>query len=202
MMRHGEADNNVEHILAGRELEYHLTERGREQVASTANGLRSISIDAIYSSPVTRTVETAKIVSETIGVDYTIDERLIETDMGSVVGMAYQDVVEKYGNVFLGFYQDDPLVKNLNVERFPVIRERVNDMLDYVAEKHPTTNVLFITHLDPIKAAISRILDLKPSALFNMAIKNASLTILRHGSSDYNLLAFNVMDMSRYSLEQ
>ena len=202
MMRHGEAENNVQHILAGRHLEYHLTESGREQVASTANSLKSIPIDAIYTSPVVRTIETAKIVSERIGVDYTIDDRLIETEMGSVVGMGYNDALEKYGNIFLRFYHDDPMLENLKIERFSAIRARVNNMLDYVAEKHSSTNVLLVTHLDPIKASISRILDLKPGALFNMAIKNASLTILRHGSSDYNLIAFNVMDMSRYSLEQ
>lgn len=202
MMRHGEAENNVKRILAGRELEFNLTERGREQVASTARSLKSIPIETIYTSPVKRTLETAEIVSETIGVDYTIDERITETDMGSVVGMQYNDALEKYGNIFLRFYQDDPKVQKLNVERFSAIKERVNNMLDYVSEKHLDTNVLLVTHLDPIKAAISRILDLNPEALFNMSIKNASLTILRHGSSDYNLLAFNVMDMSRYSLEQ
>ncbi len=202
MMRHGEAENNVQHILAGRHLEYHLTERGREQVTSTAKSLKSIPVDVIYASPVVRTIETAKIVSETIGVDYTIDDRLIETEMGSVVGMGYNDALEKYGNIFLRFYHDDPMLENLKIERFSAIRGRVNNMLDYVAEKHPSTNILLVTHLDPIKAAISRIFDLKPEALFNMDIKNASLTILRHGSSDYNLIAFNVMDISRYSLEQ
>jgi probable phosphoglycerate mutase len=201
MMRHGEAENNVRHILAGRELEYHLTETGKKQVTSTANSLKSIPIDAIYTSPVVRTVETAEIVSETVGVDYAVDERLIETDMGSIVGMGYNDALEKYGNIFLGFYRDDPMLKNLRVERFSAIKERVGSMLDYVAEKHPDTNVLLVTHLDPIKAAITRILDLKAESLFNTAIKNASLTILRHGSSDYSLIAFNVMDMNRYSFE-
>ena len=201
MMRHGEAENNVRHILAGRELEYHLTETGKKQVTSTANSLKSIPIDAIYTSPVVRTVETAEIVSETVGVDYEVDERLIETDMGSIVGMGYNDALEKYGNIFLGFYRDDPMLKNLKVERFSAIKERVDSMLDYVAEKHPDTNVLLVTHLDPIKAAITRILDLKAESLFNTAIKNASLTILRHGSSDYSLIAFNVMDINRYSFE-
>jgi len=200
-MRHGEAENNVRHILAGRELEYHLTETGKKQVTSTANNLKSIPIDAIYTSPVVRTVETAEIVSETVGVDYEVDERLIETDMGSIVGMGYNDALEKYGNIFLGFYRDDPMLKNLKVERFSAIKERVDSMLDYVAEKHPDTNVLLVTHLDPIKAAITRILDLKAESLFNTAIKNASLTILRHGSSDYSLIAFNVMDINRYSFE-
>jgi len=118
MMRHGEAENNVKHILAGRELEYHLTERGREQVASTAEGLKSVPVEAIYTSPITRTVETAKIVSETIGVDYTIDDRLVETDMGSIVGMSYNEALEKFGNIFLRFYHDDPTLRNLHVERF------------------------------------------------------------------------------------
>jgi len=74
--------------------------------------------------------------------------------------------------------------------------------LDFVADKHQATNVLLVTHLDPIKAAINRMFDLNPDTLFNMTIKNASLTILRHGSSDYNLIAFNVMNMNRYPLEQ
>jgi probable phosphoglycerate mutase len=77
----------------------------------------------------------------------------------------------------------------------------MNSMLDYVAERHPDKNVLLVTHLDPIKAAITRIMDLNPEVLFNMTIKNASLTILKHGSKDYTLSAFNVMDISRYTLE-
>lgn len=202
MMRHGEAENNVKHILAGRELEYHLTERGREQVASTAEGLKSVPIEAIYTSPITRTVETAKIVSETIGIDYTIDDRLIETDMGSIVGMSYNEALEKFGNIFLRFYHDDPMLRNLHVERFSSIRSRINNILDFVADKHQATNVLLVTHLDPIKAAINRIFNLNPDTLFNMTVKNASLTILRHGSSDYNLIAYNVMNMNRYPLEQ
>ena len=202
MMRHGEAENNVRHILAGRELEFHLTERGREQVASTADGLKSIPIDAIYTSPVIRTVETAKIVSETLGVDFVIDERLYETDMGSLVGRGYDEVIQKYGNLFLGFYYDDPLLKNLKVEKFTAIKDRIANMLDYVAEKHKHTNVLMITHLDPIKAAITKILDLKPAALLNIVVKNASLTILRHGSTEYNLIAFNVMALNRYPFEE
>lgn len=200
MMRHGEAENNVQHVLAGRQLEYHLTERGREQVVSTAKNLKSIPIEAIYSSPVVRTIETAKIVSDILGVDYSVDDRLTETDMGALVGMGYNEALGKYGNIFLRFYHDDPMLRNLEIERFSSIGARVNNMLDYVSERYPSTNVLLVTHLDPIKAVINRMLDLKPETLFNMSIRNASLTVLRHGSS-YNLVAFNVMDMSRYSSE-
>ena len=37
-----------------------------------------------------------------------------------------------------------------------------------------------VTHLDPIKAALAILLDLKPEALYRWQIRNASLTILKH----------------------
>lgn|SRR5574341_109881 len=201
LMRHGEAENNVQHIVAGRTSEYHLTDKGRMQVRSTAEKLKDLSIDAIYTSPVMRTVETSQIVSETIGVDYTVDERLTETDMGSLVGMHMSEVLEKHDGLFLKFYYDDDALSKVGLEGFSSIGSRMNSMLDYVGEKHHDKNVLLVTHLDPIKAAISRIMDLKPQVLFNMTIKNASLTVLKHSSKDYTLSAFNVMDISRYTLE-
>ena len=201
-MRHGEAENNVIHILAGRRSEYHLTEKGKAQVADVAEKLKTIPVDAIYTSPIIRTMETSQIVAKKIGMDYKIDERLNETEMGSVTGMSINDVLKKYGNLFLKFYQDDDAtLRDMGIERFSAIGARMNYMLDYVAEKHPNKNVLLVTHLDPIKAAITRIMDLKPEVLFKMAIKNASLTILKHSSNDYSLSAFNAMDISRYPLE-
>jgi probable phosphoglycerate mutase len=139
-------------------------------------------------------------VSETIGVGYNVDERLTETEMGSLVGMHMSEVIEKHGDLFQRFYDDGASAK-VGIERFSSIGSRMNSMLDYVAEKYPDKNVLLVTHLDPIKAAITQILDLKPEVLFNMTIKNASLTILKHSSKDYTLSAFNVMDISRYSFE-
>jgi len=201
LMRHGEAENNVQHIVAGRTSEYHLTENGRMQVRNTAEKLKGVAIDAIYTSPVIRTVETSQIVSETIGVDYTVDERLTETEMGSLVGMRMSEVLEKYDGLFHKFYYDDDALSKVGLEGFSSIGSRMNSMLDYVGEKHHDKNVLLVTHLDPIKAAISRIMDLKPQVLFNMTIRNASLTILNHSSKDYTLSAFNVMDISRYSFE-
>jgi probable phosphoglycerate mutase len=202
MMRHGEAENNVIHTLAGRRLEFHLTEKGKLQVADVAHKLKAIHVDQMYTSPVTRAVETSKIVSKEIGIDYKIDERLTETEMGSIAGMSYDGVLEKHGNLFNKFYGDDEkMSRDVGVERFSAIGARIDDMLDYVAEKHPDKNVLLVTHLDPIKSTISKILDLKPDAIFKMVIRNASLTVLRHGSTDYTLLAFNVMDISRYNSE-
>lgn len=103
-MRHGQADNNVNRMLVGRHLESHLTEFGKQQVTDAAHQLKNVLIDRVVVSPVMRAVETAEIVCNTIGTGYEVDERLYEIELGKLVGMNYEEVVTKYGNLFLKFY--------------------------------------------------------------------------------------------------
>jgi len=199
-MRHGQADNNVNRILVGRYIESHLTEYGKQQVADTAEHLRNLPIEKVYVSPVIRTVETAKIVCKTLGMSYEVDERLYEIDLGRLVGMHFEEIIEKYGNLFLKFYteEDTSTLTTYGVESFASVKSRIKHLLDEIIKKHQDKNVLLITHLDPIKAAISILLDLKAEALYHWHMTNASLTILKHESNLYSLSGVNVMGLHRY----
>jgi 2,3-bisphosphoglycerate-dependent phosphoglycerate mutase len=202
-MRHGQAESNVNRILAGRHMESHLTEYGRQQVVDSAKQLmKNIAIEKVYVSPVIRTVETAQIVCQVLGTDYVIDERLYETDMGRLVGMNYEEVTTKYGDVLTRFYSDyDPVLESFGVEAFASVKRRITTLLDDLLEKHEERNVLMVTHLDPIKAALASLLDLSPEALYRWNIRNASLTILKHESKIYSISGVNIMVMYRYPME-
>ena len=201
-MRHGQADNNVNRILVGRHLESHLTEQGKMQVKDTARLLKNMSISKIYSSPVTRTIETTQIVGEELGLDYEIDDRLYEIDLGKLAGTNYDEVLNKYGNLFLSFYMgDDSVLSNHGVESFTAVKSRVRDLLDQIMTRHNNQNVLLVTHLDPIKAAISYILDLKPESLYKWHMRNAALTILKQEFKTWSLSAVNFMGAQRYLFE-
>ena len=201
-MRHGEADNNVNRILVGRHIESHLTEIGRQQVKDTANYLKEIIVDKVFVSPVIRARETAEIVCDVINLDYEIDERLYEIELGKLVGMNYEDIIEKHGNLFLKFYSgDEQMLDNYGVESFTSVKMRIKHLLDEAIERYPDKNIIFVTHLDPIKAAISLLLDLKPEALYQWHIRNAALTILKHESKIFSLSGVNVMGLHRYLKE-
>jgi probable phosphoglycerate mutase len=201
-MRHGQADNNVNRVLVGRHLESHLTEKGKMQVKDTARLLKSMSISKIYSSPVTRTIETAQIVGEELGLDYEIDDRLYEIDLGKLAGTNYDEVLNKYGNLFLSFYMgDDSVLSNHGVESFTAVKSRIRDLLDQIMTRHNNHNVLLVTHLDPIKAAISYILDLKPESLYKWHMRNAALTILKQEFKTWSISAVNFMGAQRYLFE-
>jgi 2,3-bisphosphoglycerate-dependent phosphoglycerate mutase len=199
LMRHGQADNNVNRILVGRHIESHLTEFGKNQVLDTAKYLKEISIDKVLVSPVVRTVETAEIVCEYLGVTYEIDERLYEIELGKLVGMNYEEIILKFGNLFLQFYtENDAALTHYGVESFASIKQRIKNILDEITERYTNRNVLMISHLDPIKAAISILLDLKPESLYRWHIRNASLTILKNDEKVYSLAGVNVMGIPRY----
>ena len=201
-MRHGEADNNVNRILVGRHIESHLTEIGRQQVRDTANYLKEILVDKVFVSPVIRARETAEIVCDVNNLDYEIDERLYEIELGKLVGMNYEDIIEKHGNLFLKFYSgDEQMLDDYGVESFTSVKMRIKHLLDEAIERYPDKNIIFVTHLDPIKAAISLLLDLKPEALYQWHIRNAALTILKHESKIFSLSGVNVMGFQRYLKE-
>ena len=198
-MRHGQADNNVNRILVGRQLESHLTEQGRLQVRETAQLLKNMSISKIFSSPVTRAIETTHIVGEELGLDYEIDDRLYEIDLGKLAGTNYDEVLNKYGNLFLSFYMgDDSVLTDHGVEPFIAVKSRIKDLLDQIMARYSNHNVLLVTHLDPIKAAISYILDLKPESLFKWHMRNAALTILKQEFRMWSISAVNFMGSKRY----
>jgi len=197
-LRHGQATNNTERILAGRTPGIPLTKTGIKQAKNIAKYLKPLNISKIYTSPIERAQKTAEIVAKYNSVDYILDNRLIEIDMGKFTGKPYDEIIASNGNVFLKFYQGETEIAHNGVETFTEVKKRVLDIIDFVTKEHPNQNVLLVTHMDPIKAMLSTVLDLKPQSLFELIIANASLTIINEEQGKFSLSGINVMDATRF----
>jgi len=197
-IRHAQAENNAKQILAGRTEGVHLTKAGIEQAESIAKYLKPLDISAIYSSPIERASHTAEIIAKNNSLDYELDDRITEIDMGKFTRMNYDDMFAKYGNIFLKFYENDPVIAEHEVETFLEVQRRILDMVTHVVKKHKNENVILVTHMDPIKSMLSIVMDLKPKTLFELIIANASLTIIKEHENKFSLSAINAMDIDRY----
>ena len=198
-LRHGQAKNNTERILAGRTEGIPLTEIGIKQAEHTAELLEHMNISAIYSSPIQRAKHTAEIVAQHNSLNVAIDERLIELDMGKFTGVPYDEIFTNHGNVFMKFYNGELEIAHNGVETFAEVKKRVLGIVDHVIEKHPDENVVLVTHMDPIKAMLSTIVNLSPTNLFELIIANASLNIFREKERKFSLSGLNVMHPSRFN---
>lgn len=188
----------MERILAGRAKGYPLTDLGVQQAQNIAEFLKPFHISAIYSSPVERAEQTAGIVARALGLEYAIDPRLTEIEMGSLAGMQYQEMFEKHGNIFLRFYEGHPVIEQNGIETFASIRNRVLDVLDHASRKHSDGDVLFVTHMDPIKSLLSTVLQLGPESLYELIIRNASLTMFKKEQGTLSVVSVNSMCPERY----
>ena len=197
-LRHGQAKNNTERILAGRTEGVPLTDTGIKQAEHTAQLLEQMNVSAIYSSPIQRAKHTAEIAGKHNSIDVTIDDRLIELDMGKFTGMPYDEIFNSHGNVFMKFYNGELEIAHNGVETFSDVKKRILGIVDHIIEKHPDENVLLVTHMDPIKAMLSTVIDLSPTNLYELIITNASLTIFRENDKKFSLSGLNVMDTSRF----
>lgn len=152
LIRHGQAQSNVSRILASypEARPMPLSERGREEVQKTADSLRGKHIDAIFASPLTRTKETAAIISEAVGVPVTIDTRLRETDFGT-----YNNKSTAY---FFLRYPDPSLRQFSNskteLEGLASVRKRLTEFLRDIQERYAGKTVVIVTHSDLIHELI------------------------------------------------
>ena len=197
-LRHGQAENNTKKILAGRSPGVNLTETGIQQAEQTGKMLELLNVSKIYSSPIDRALQTAEIVGKHCDLEIIPDQRLIELDMGKFTKMPYDEIFAKHGNVFLKFYEGNDEVSENGVETFATVQKRVFDMGDFVVKNHKNENVVLVTHMDPIKAMIGRVLNLKPEILFELIIANASLNIFKNHDQKFYVTGINVMPSVRF----
>ena len=198
-LRHGQAKNNLERILTGRTPGIPLTEKGIDQAEKAAKFLEDMNISAIYSSPIERARHTAEIVGKHNSLDVVIDDRLIELDMGKFTGVPYDEIFTTHGNVFMKFYNGELEIAHNGVETFSEVKKRILGIVDHVIENHPDQNVVLVTHMDPIKAMLSTVVDLTAENLFELIIANASLNIFREYKRKFSISGLNVMDPSRFN---
>ncbi len=104
IVRHGEGEHNVANIISSnKDDNFHLTEKGREQVKKTAEDLKDKGITKIIASPFVRTRETAEMIGEVLGLSVTFDDRLGEHNLGVLSGKSvdeYHKLIKTKEDVF------------------------------------------------------------------------------------------------------
>ena len=146
VMRHGESEKNILGLY-DKELEkYPLTEKGREQVQTSVQGLKESGIDMIISSPVLRARETAEIVGKGLGLDMEIRQELMEVDSGEWDGEKEKDIAEK--NTYnLSSDEDYYTTKRGETgESWQSVEDRAKSFVEGILKEFPGKKILLVTH--------------------------------------------------------
>ncbi|MBP9751397.1 MAG: histidine phosphatase family protein [Candidatus Moranbacteria bacterium] len=174
LVRHGQSENNVLGLLSSwpEKRIFHLTEKGREQAVVAAEKLQGKEIAKIYSSPITRALETARIISVATGIDIVVDERLRETDFGIYDGMSPKVRTAKYATDLDRIDTDIAEIEGLRHER-----ERISAFLVDVMKNDVGKKIVVVSHGDPLELLHGILLGQTiEESLLEWAPENASVT--------------------------
>lgn len=84
LIRHGENPANLTNEFSHRLVDYPLTPKGVVQAQQTAEHFRRRRVDAIYTSPLRRAIETAEIIGATTGHTPIVVEHFREVNVGAL----------------------------------------------------------------------------------------------------------------------
>ena len=134
IVRHGQTDYNINGRYSGR-LDIQLNKKGIEEAKIVKEKLKDIKFDIIYTSPLQRAYQTAKIIRDE---DIIKDNRLIERSNGLLEGRLKSEVTD-----IIDF--NNPSESRYNIENIVDFRNRIYDFFDEIT-KIKNKNILIITH--------------------------------------------------------
>lgn len=176
-VRHGETDSNVRGLLHG-VTDVPLNPVGLQQADLIAKRLAAYEhLDHIVSSPLTRALTTAKAIQQQTGLPLRVFEGLKEMNFGSAEGIPFSEVGLKYPKQSERFL--DPSTPDARYPGGESRREffqRVNTVVDEIANQYLGRQVVVVAHGGFISATLSVLLAEHPNNWRESPIRNCSLT--------------------------
>jgi len=182
-VRHGETPPNRAGLLLGRS-DAALSDRGRAQSERLAKVLAGSDVELVLTSPLRRARDTAAPIAAACDQAVEVDERLIEIDYGEWEGRPFGDLEPGVVTRWRG----DGSFAPPGGESLEVVAERV---ASFCEEWLDDRVVVAVSHVSPIKAAVTWALRVGSELAWRMRLDVASITRIGAGPV---LLSFNETD--------
>ena len=162
--------------LTGRLPNISLGEAGEEIAHSTAECLADVKIKAIYTSPITRTAETAAIIARPHRLDPIEVDGVQEVDFGTWQGRNLSDLrkLKLWGQVITTPSQ----ARFPGGESFPEMQTRAVTACNEIASRHRKQTVAIVSHSDVIKAILAHYLGQPLDTFQRIIVSPASVSVV------------------------
>lgn len=184
-IRHGQTDFNLERRLQGA-MPVPLNERGRLQSRALAKYLKSIPIDAIYTSPRSRALETAQIISAVLGREAREDERLAEIAFGDFEGHTFAEVEALFPAAYRKWESGYRPFRVPGGESRLDVQRRMQAAWDDITSKADLKTIVMVGH----SSAMMILLASMFASLPDKRMKNTSITTLERFEDTWQISGF------------
>jgi broad specificity phosphatase PhoE len=176
LVRHGVTDWNVARRIAGRLPGIALSADGRREAAAVASRLAALPIRAVAASPIERAHRTAAAIARAHGLAVAEDAAFTEREYARWQGMLSAEIRARDPDAVDAVARGDDVP---GVEPVGAMAARMWNGMERLVARHPGEALVIVSHADPIRALIARIVGMPPARLRALEIGTASLSRLR-----------------------
>src|SRR5258706_6600655 len=189
LVRHGQTPTTGR-VLPGRAPGLHLSDDGRKQAEAVAQRIAALkTVDAVYSSPLERTRETAAPIAKARGLKVVPHKGLLECDFGEWTGDELKQLskapewrtVQRYPSGF----------RFPAGESFSEMQARITGTITDLRAKHPGGTIVLVSHADPIKAAVADAMGSHLDQFQRIVISPCSVSVILYGDIGPTVLTVN-----------
>jgi probable phosphoglycerate mutase len=181
VFRHGETAWNRERRLQG-QLDIPLNDTGRAQARALAAALAAEPIDAVYSSDLSRAMQTATPLADSLGLKVRPEPRLRERSYGTLQGKTYAEVAEQLPEDFARWQARVPDYAPDQGESLAGFHERAVDIALFLSRRHPGERIALVAHGGVLDCLYREATGMTLEAPREHELLNASINRLRSDS--------------------
>jgi len=176
LIRHAANDFVKDGKMAGWLPDVHLNDEGRQQAEQMAARMDKIVLDAIYSSPLERAVETAEYLARPRGLEIQRRENLGEIRVGAWEGQKIEDLNKTdEWRMFQVYPSGAPLPGGENGRQMQM---RAVSEVESICAAHPEGSVAIVSHADTVKAIVAHYAGIHLDLFQRLVVSPASVTVL------------------------
>jgi broad specificity phosphatase PhoE len=190
LVRHGQTAWNLEEVFRGR-MDIPLDDTGKQEVHLAGEALKDQTIHAIYSSPLSRSMETAENIAKFQNIPVTPLEAIIDISYGDWEGVSLDDVRKKYPDLYTLWLREPHKVTFPNGESLEQVRTRAMAAINQLIEKHQNETIALVAHRVPNKVICCSMLGIENKNFWRIQQDTASTNLFTHKDDQWIISFLN-----------
>jgi alpha-ribazole phosphatase len=176
-VRHGEPVAEAKGRCYGK-LDVGLSETGAGQIKQTAQWLAQFDIAAVYASPRSRALESAKIIARNCNLFVQPNENLAEINFGDFEGLTYEQAERLAPAVYQKWMHSPTKVEFPNGESFAQMQVRVTKEIEELRLRHEGETFALVSHGGVNRIALAHFLHIENENIFRLEQSYAAANVI------------------------
>ena len=191
LVRHGETEWNQLRRLQGGNSNVPLNENGMRQAEYLASRLKLEKVEAIYSSPLRRSVETAQAIAEHHEIGVNLEIALREIDIGKLEGTLIDDLGKSFTELLITTSKGEMLPRVPDGESLSEVQQRAWSVIQRLVSQHPDGTIVVVSHYFIILTIICSALNLPLPQIGRLRVVPGSISTLIFNGQSPRLVLLN-----------